>query len=56
MNARKLSIYLYLLQQAQLEFCYHHASQEVDNIFEITNLDGLEENEIRLDFKTFKKN
>lgn len=36
---------LYLLQQAQLEACYHEASQEVDNAFEITISDGLEEDE-----------
>lgn len=36
---------LYLLQQTQLETCYREASKEVDNIFEITNSDGLEENE-----------
>jgi antitoxin ParD1/3/4 len=36
---------LYLLQQTQLESCYHSANQEVDNAFEITTSDGLEENE-----------
>ena len=36
---------LYLLQQTQLEAYYHDASQEVDNTFEITTSDGLEENE-----------
>ncbi|HSW68885.1 MAG TPA: ribbon-helix-helix domain-containing protein [Gammaproteobacteria bacterium] len=36
---------LYLLQQAQLEACYHDANQEIDNTFEITASDGLEENE-----------
>ena len=36
---------LYLLQQAQLEHCYREASKDVDDDFEITNLDGLEENE-----------
>jgi len=36
---------LYLLQQTQLEACYHDANQETDNTFEITTSDGLEENE-----------
>ncbi len=36
---------LYLLQQAQLEACYRSANQEIDDAFEITNSDGLEENE-----------
>lgn len=36
---------LYLLQQKYLEVCYKEASKEVDNAFEITNTDGLEEDE-----------
>jgi antitoxin ParD1/3/4 len=36
---------LYLLQQAQLEACYREANQSVDNSFEITSSDGLEEDE-----------
>jgi antitoxin ParD1/3/4 len=36
---------LYLLQQAQLESCYRNANQEIDNNFETTASDGLEENE-----------
>jgi antitoxin ParD1/3/4 len=36
---------LYLLQQTQLEACYHEANQEVNNSFEITSSDGLEEDE-----------
>lgn len=36
---------LYLLQQAQLEACYRNANQEIDNDFETTASDGLEENE-----------
>lgn len=36
---------LYLLQQAQLESCYYNANQEIDNAFELTTLDGLEEDE-----------
>ena len=36
---------LYLLQQTQLEACYHDANEEIDNAFEITTSDGLEENE-----------
>jgi antitoxin ParD1/3/4 len=36
---------LYLLQQKHLEVCYSEASKEVDTAFEITNADGLEENE-----------
>ncbi len=36
---------LYLLQQTQLEACYKEASQEIDNAFEVTNMDGLEEDE-----------
>lgn len=34
---------LYLLQQMQLEACYQEASQEVDDAFDITTSDGLEE-------------
>lgn len=36
---------LYLLQQSKLEACYREASQEIDNAFEITTSDGLEEDE-----------
>lgn len=36
---------LYLLQQTQLEACYRAASQDVDHDFEITVVDGLEEDE-----------
>jgi antitoxin ParD1/3/4 len=36
---------LYLLQQKHLESCYSEASKEVDHAFEITNADGIEENE-----------
>ena len=36
---------LYLLQQKHLERCYSEVSKEVDNDFEITNEDGLENNE-----------
>ncbi len=36
---------LYLLQQAQLEACYREASQEVDDTFETTTSDGIEEDE-----------
>lgn len=36
---------LYLLQQAQLESCYLEADQEINDDFEITTLDGIEENE-----------
>ena len=36
---------LELLQQMQLEAAYLEASQEVDEDFEITNLDGLDEDE-----------
>lgn len=36
---------LYLLQQKHLEVCYKEASKEVDDAFEITNTDGLEEDE-----------
>jgi antitoxin ParD1/3/4 len=35
---------LHLLQQTQLEACYREANQEIDNAFEITTSDGLEEN------------
>jgi antitoxin ParD1/3/4 len=34
-----------LLQQAQLEAYYQEASQEIDNDFDVTSLDGIEENE-----------
>ena len=36
---------LYLLQQVQLESCYQEANQEINDDFEITSLDGIEENE-----------
>lgn len=36
---------LCLLQQVQLEASYEAANQEIDNGFEITTSDGLEENE-----------
>ena len=36
---------LYLLQQTQLEACYREANQELNNDFEITDSDGLEEDE-----------
>lgn len=36
---------LRLLQQTQLEACYREASKEVDDAFEITTADGLDEHE-----------
>ncbi len=36
---------LRLLQQAQLESCYQEANQEIDNDFEVTTQDGIEESE-----------
>ncbi|MHB1947768.1 MAG: ribbon-helix-helix domain-containing protein [Gammaproteobacteria bacterium] len=36
---------LYLLQQKQLEACYREASQELENDFDITTSDGIDENE-----------
>lgn len=36
---------LYLLRQSELEACYKEANQEIDESFEITTLDGIEENE-----------
>jgi antitoxin ParD1/3/4 len=36
---------LHLLQQVQLEACYLGANQEIDDAFEVTTLDGIEENE-----------
>lgn len=36
---------LYLLQQMQLEFCYLEANQEIDDTFEITISDGIEDDE-----------
>lgn len=36
---------VYLLQQAQLESCYREANQEINDDFDITMLDGIEENE-----------
>jgi antitoxin ParD1/3/4 len=34
-----------LLQKKQLEECYREANKEIDENFEITNSDGLDENE-----------
>jgi antitoxin ParD1/3/4 len=36
---------LYLLQQTQLEACYREANQEIEDVFEITTSDGLEDDE-----------
>ncbi len=36
---------VHLLQQEQLESAYLEANQELDDAFEITALDGIEENE-----------
>ena len=36
---------LYLLQQKYLEVCYGDANKEIESAFEITNTDGLEEDE-----------
>lgn len=36
---------IYLLQQSQLEACYREANQEIDNDFDITTSDGIEEDE-----------
>ncbi len=36
---------LCLLQQAQLEACYKEANLELDDAFEVTVSDGLEEDE-----------
>jgi antitoxin ParD1/3/4 len=36
---------LHLLQQVELESCYREANQEIDDDFEVTSLDGLDENE-----------
>lgn len=36
---------LYLLQQKQLEACYREANQELENDFDITTSDGIDENE-----------
>ena len=36
---------LYLLQKMQLEAYYQEANQELDDDFETTSLDGIEENE-----------
>lgn len=36
---------LQMFRQMQLEACYREANQEVDEAFEITNLDGLDKNE-----------
>jgi len=33
---------LYLLQQTQLELCYKQANKEIDNKFETTTFDGLD--------------
>lgn len=34
---------LNLLQQAELQACYRQANQEIDDAFEITTADGLED-------------
>ena len=34
---------LYLLQQSQLENCYREANKEIDDAFDITNSDGLDD-------------
>ena len=36
---------LYLLQQSHLETCYAEANKEVDEAFDITNSDGLDDHE-----------
>lgn len=36
---------LYLLQQTQLEACYRDASLEIDDDFDVTSADGLDEDE-----------
>lgn len=36
---------IYLLQQKQLESCYLEANNEIDNAFDITASDGIEDNE-----------
>lgn len=36
---------LYLLQQVHLESCYKETNQEIDDDFDIANLDGVEDNE-----------
>lgn len=36
---------LYLLQQAQLESCYLEANQEIDQAFDVTASDGIEDDE-----------
>jgi len=36
---------LYLLQQSHLEACYRAANEEIDEAFEATTADGLDENE-----------
>jgi len=45
MQVQKISISLQQLQQAYLEFCYLEANQEIDNAFEISVLDGIEESD-----------
>ena len=36
---------IYLLQLKQLEACYEEANEEIDNAFEITTSDGIEDDE-----------
>lgn len=36
---------LHLLQQTQLESCYEEANEEIDDPFDATSSDGIEENE-----------
>jgi antitoxin ParD1/3/4 len=36
---------LSLLQQKQLEVCYQEANQEIDTIYDITALDGIDDDE-----------
>ena len=36
---------LYLLQQRQLESCYLEANEEIDNAFDVTVSDGIEDDE-----------
>jgi hypothetical protein len=44
---KTIKLHFELLQQTQLEACYKEASQEVDDAFDITAGDGLEEDELR---------
>ncbi len=34
---------LYLLQQVQLEACYKEANEEIDEAFDVTSADGLDD-------------